>query len=166
MVSGDNDRTAQAVAREVGITRVASELLPEQKAGYVRELQEQRHCVGMVGDGINDAPALAQADVGFAMGTGTDIAIEAGNVTVVGSSLLAVATAVELSRRTLRTIKENLWFAFLYNSLGIPFAAGLFYPIVHVMLPPMFAAAAMAASSVSVVCNSLRLRRFRPFDAV
>ena len=162
MVTGDNERTADAIARQVGIDRVAAQVLPDQKAEEVKRFQQSGRRVGMVGDGINDAPALAQADVGFAIGAGTDIAIEAGSVTLVRNDLNDVAAAIQLSRRTMRTVKQNLFFAFVYNSLGIPLAAGVLYSIVHMLLPPMFAAAAMAASSVSVVANSLRLRKFRP----
>ncbi len=162
MLTGDHKQTARAVAAVVGIETFAAEVLPWQKSAEVQRHQKAGKRVGMVGDGINDAPALAQADVGFAIGAGTDIAIEAGDITLVGSNLGGVVAAIRLSRRTMRTVRQNLFFAFVYNSLGIPVAAGLFYPVWGVMLPPMFAAAAMAASSVSVVTNSLRLRRFDP----
>ena len=162
MITGDHTATADAVARQVGIDRVIAQLLPWQKTEEVASRQSAGRKVGMVGDGINDAPALAQADVGFAIGKGTDIAIEASDVTLVKGDLSGVVVAVELSRRAMSIVKQNLFFAFFYNSLGIPLAAGLLYPVLHWKLPPMFAAAAMAASSVSVVTNSLRLRRFRP----
>lgn len=162
MVTGDHRATAQFVAKEVGISEVRAEVLPQDKADVVRTLQQADCLVGMVGDGINDAPALAQADVGFAIGSGTDVAIESGDVTLVGSDLRSVAAAVRLSHRTMRIVRQNLFFAFVYNAVGIPLAAGLFYPVFDQFLPPMFAAAAMAASSVSVVTNSLRLRSFDP----
>jgi Cu+-exporting ATPase len=162
MLTGDHRRTAEAVARQVGIREVWAEVLPAQKSGKVAERQRAGKKVGMVGDGINDAPALAQADVGFAVGSGTDVAIEAADVTLVGSDLTGIVTALELSRATMRTIRQNLFFAFIYNILGIPLAAGLFYSVFHLLLDPMIASAAMAASSVSVVMNSLRLRRFQP----
>ena len=161
MVTGDHEKTARAVARQLEIDSFVAGVLPGHKAEEVKKFQSIGRTVAMVGDGINDAPALAQADVGFAIGAGTDIAIEASDITLVGGDLNGVAAAIHLSRRTMRTVKQNLFFAFVYNSLGIPIAAGLFYPLWHVLLPPMFAAAAMAASSVSVVTNSLRLRKFR-----
>jgi Cu+-exporting ATPase len=158
MVTGDNEATARAIAREAGITEVRAQVLPQDKAAVVKALQQQGEVVGMVGDGINDAPALAQADVGFAIGTGTDIAIESGDVVIMRGSLLKVTDAMNLSRATVRNIKQNLFGAFIYNTLSIPIAAGLLYPAFGLLLNPMIAGAAMALSSVTVVSNANRLR--------
>jgi len=162
MLTGDNARTAAAIARQAGVTRVLAEVLPEHKAGEIRRLQAEGRKVGMVGDGINDAPALAAADVGLAIGTGTDVAIEAADITLISGSLAGVVTAISLSRATMRNIRQNLVFALAYNGIGIPVAAGILYPLLGIRLSPVIAAAAMALSSLSVVGNANRLRRYHP----
>jgi Cu+-exporting ATPase len=158
MLTGDSRRTAEAVAGHVGVDRVIAEVLPQDKADVVKGLQQQGKVVAMVGDGINDAPALARADVGIAMGTGTDIAIESAGITLVKGDLRGIVKARALSRITMRNIRQNLFFAFVYNAVGIPVAAGVLYPVLGVLLSPMLASAAMSASSVSVISNALRLR--------
>jgi P-type Cu+ transporter len=162
MVTGDNTHTAQAIAAKVGIDVVRAEVMPDRKASEVRTLQQAGRRVAFVGDGINDAPALAQADVGIAIGTGTDVAIEAGDVILMSGDLRGIVNAVGLSRRTLRTIVYNFVWAYAYNIALIPIAAGALYPFLQLLLNPMLAAGAMSVSSVFVLTNSLRLRRFRP----
>jgi len=158
MVTGDNPITAHAIAQQAGITEVRAQVLPQDKAAVVKDLQQQGEIVGMVGDGINDAPALAQADVGLAIGTGTDVAIESADVVILQGSLLKVPEVIELSKATVINIKQNLFGAFFYNTISIPIAAGLLYPVFGVLLNPMIAGAAMAMSSVTVVTNANRLR--------
>ncbi len=158
MLTGDNKTTAQEIARSVGIDDFRAEVLPAQKAEIVSALQKEGRVVAMAGDGINDAPALAQADVGIAMGTGTDVALESAGVTLLKGDLEGILRARKLSQATMRNIRQNLFFAFIYNSLGVPIAAGVLYPVFGILLSPIFAAAAMSFSSVSVIANSLRLR--------
>ena len=158
LLTGDNQRTADAIARQVGVSRVIAQVLPQDKARVVQELQQQGKKVAMVGDGINDAPALVTADVGLAIGAGTDVAIESADIVLMRSSLMDIADAAALSRATLRNIRQNLFWAFFYNSVGIPVAAGVLYPAFGITLNPMIAAAAMSLSSVCVVSNALRLR--------
>ena len=159
MLTGDNDRTARAIAAQAGIVHVMSEVLPDRKSEKVRGLQARGNIVAMVGDGINDAPALTQADIGIAMGEGTDIAMESANITLMRGDLMLIPEVIKLSKRTMRIIKQNLFWAFFYNSAFIPVAAGVLYPFFGVLLNPIFAAAAMALSSISVVLNSLRLKK-------
>ena len=162
MVTGDNKITAQAVAQQLDIEHVIAELLPSEKQDEIKKQLAGGRKVGMVGDGINDAPALAESTVGIALGSGTDVAMEASDITLVNSDLRAVPQAIELSRKTLAKIRQNLFWAFFYNILGIPIAAGVLYPFYGVLLKPVFAAVAMSLSSVSVVGNSLLLKRFSP----
>ena len=162
LLTGDNQRTANSIARQIGVDQVIAQVLPQDKAKCVAQLQQQGQRVAMVGDGVNDAPALAQADVGLAIGAGTDIAIESADVVLMKSSLLDIPSAMDLSRAVLRNIKQNLFWAFFYNSIGIPVAAGVLYPALHLTLNPMLAAAAMSLSSVCVVSNALRLRGWKP----
>ena len=159
MLTGDSRTTAEAVARKLNIDEVVAEVLPNQKAEIVKRFQNEGRKVAMAGDGINDAPALAQAHVGIAMGTGTDVAMQTAGVTLVKGDLRGIVRAIRLSRATMKNIKETLFFAFIYNSLGVPIAAGILYPFFGLLLSPMLAAAAMSFSSVSVIGNALRLRR-------
>ena len=162
MLTGDNRRTAEAVGRALGVDQVIAEVLPQDKERHVAALQAEGKRVAMVGDGINDAPALARADVGVAIGAGTDVAIESADIVLMKSDLLDAVTAVELSKKVIRNIKQNLFWAFIYNIIGIPLAAGVWYPLFHLQLSPMFASAAMSLSSVCVVSNALRLKLFKP----
>ena len=162
MLTGDNRRTADAIGRELGVTKVIAEVLPQDKEKVIAQLQQEGKKVAMVGDGINDAPALVRADVGLAIGAGTDVAIESADIVLMKSDLMDAVTAVELSRATIRNVKENLFWAFCYNTIGIPLAAGVFFPLLGWQLSPMFGAAAMSLSSVSVVSNALRLKLFKP----
>jgi Cu+-exporting ATPase len=161
MLTGDNKVTAEAVARKLDLDEVVAEVLPDQKVEAVKKFQQGGHIIAMAGDGINDAPALAQAQVGIAMGTGTDVAMESAGVTLVKGDLTGIIRARRLSRATITNIKQNLFFAFIYNALGVPVAAGILYPHFGILLSPIIAAAAMSLSSVSVVGNALRLRRVK-----
>jgi Cu+-exporting ATPase len=161
LVTGDNGQTAAAVAGRLAIDDVEADVLPQEKGAIVRRYREQGRVVAMAGDGVNDAPALAEADVGIAMGSGTDVAIESAGVTLIKGDLAAIVRARQLSRATMRNIRQNLFFAFFYNALGIPLAAGVLYPVFGLLLSPMIAAAAMSLSSLSVIGNALRLRSAR-----
>jgi Cu+-exporting ATPase len=161
MATGDNRRTAEAVARKLGLDDFEAEVEPADKIKKVDALKQSGHVVAMAGDGVNDAPALAAADVGIAMGTGTDVAMESAGITLIKGDLRGIAKAIRLSRATMRNIRQNLFFAFVYNALGVPIAAGILYPFFGVLLSPMIAGAAMSLSSVSVITNALRLRRVR-----
>jgi Cu+-exporting ATPase len=158
MLTGDNRTSAEAVARRLGIDEVEAEVLPEDKGRVVQRLRDEGRVVVMAGDGVNDAPALATADVGIAMGTGTDVAIESAGVTLLRGDLMGIVEAHRLSRATMRNIRQNLFFAFVYNAAGVPIAAGILYPFTGILLSPIIAAAAMSLSSVSVIANALRLR--------
>ena len=161
MLTGDDEKAAKYIASLVGIDEVAAHVLPQDKLAKIKELQSQGKIVAMAGDGVNDAPALAQADVGIAMGTGTDVAIESAGITLLGGDISKLVKAIKLSKMTMRGIKQNLFWAFIYNIIGIPLAAGVFYPIFGWLLNPVFAGLAMALSSVSVVSNSLRIKAMK-----
>jgi Cu+-exporting ATPase len=161
MMTGDNEATAAVVAGKLGIDKVYADVLPEQKAEAVKKLQSEGRIVAMAGDGVNDAPALAQAHVGIAMGTGTDIAIESADITLLKGDLRGILRARNLSRATMKNIRQNLFFAFVYNLIGVPIAAGVLYPFTGLLLSPMLASAAMTFSSVSVIVNALRLRNLK-----
>jgi Cu+-exporting ATPase len=161
MLTGDNRTTAAAIARRLGITTIEADVLPDQKAHVVAKLRAAGRVVAMAGDGVNDAPALAAADVGIAMGTGTDVAMESAGVTLIKGDLMGIAKARALSRATMNNIRQNLFFAFIYNAVGVPVAAGVLYPVIGLLLSPMLAAAAMSLSSVSVISNAMRLRSAR-----
>jgi P-type Cu+ transporter len=161
MLTGDNRTTAEAVGRSLNITDIVAEVLPNEKHALVQRLRSEGHVVAMAGDGVNDAPALAAADVGIAMGTGTEVAIASAGITLVKGDLMGIVRAITLGRATMHNIRQNLFFAFIYNAIGVPLAAGVLYPFVGLLLSPMVAALAMSLSSVSVIGNALRLRRLR-----
>jgi Cu+-exporting ATPase len=161
MLTGDNQRTAEAVARKVGVDQFFADVLPQRKAEIVKQMQSEGRFVAMAGDGINDAPALAQAQVGIAMGTGTDVAMNSAGITLIKGDLIGIVRARALSEGTIKNIKQNLFFAFVYNALGVPVAAGVLYPLFGILLSPVIAAAAMSLSSVSVITNALRLKKVR-----